>query len=114
MRLALISLLMIPLAVGCGTKCGEGTHNEGGTCVADKGGRNLADSRPSYEYKIETVNDLTWDLTMKRLGEAGWELVFARRARNPITDSYGYESIFKREKLPMSDEQKMKALGYAE
>ena len=52
----------------------------------------------AYEYTIQTINDLSWDSDMKALGDAGWELVFARRARNPVLDTYGYESIFKREK----------------
>jgi hypothetical protein len=37
MRLALISLLMIPMVVGCGKPdCGEGNHVEDGNCVADE------------------------------------------------------------------------------
>ena len=38
MRLALISLLMIPLAVGCGPTCGEGTSLVEGECKADDDG----------------------------------------------------------------------------
>jgi hypothetical protein len=38
MRLVLISLMMIPLTVGCSdkTECGEGTHLDGNACVPDE------------------------------------------------------------------------------
>jgi hypothetical protein len=35
---------------------------------------------------------------MNELGEEGWELVFARRAQDSITDEFSYECIFKRAK----------------
>jgi hypothetical protein len=52
----------------------------------------------SYEYRIEAVPDLLFDETMNELGEEGWELVFARRAQDSITDEFSYECIFKRAK----------------
>ena len=115
MRLALISLLMIPITLGC-----DGDENK---AAADAD--TLATERPAFEYKMEHVNYLSWDLTMTSLGDAGWELVFARHARDPVTEVWGYESIFKRKKQPIpgsakmkkqpmseSDRMKMKALGY--
>ena len=52
----------------------------------------------AWEYQIESVPDLLFDETMGELGGEGWELVFARRAQNAITDDFSYECIFKRKK----------------
>lgn len=49
-----------------------------------------------WEYKIESINDLVFSSTMNRLGEDGWDLVFARRAKDSTIDSFSYECIFKR------------------
>ena len=54
-----------------------------------------------WEYKIEAVNDLTFTTDINKLGEDGWELVFARRASAGSLDSgvkpeFSYEIIFKR------------------
>jgi len=51
-----------------------------------------------YEYRIESIPDLTFEESMDELGEEGWELVFARRAQNSITDEFSYECIFKKAK----------------
>jgi len=50
-----------------------------------------------WEYKIEAVPDLTWDEGMSKIGNEGWELVFARRA-NGSDERMSYEMIFKRPK----------------
>lgn len=50
-----------------------------------------------WEYKIESVPDLTWDEGMNKLGSEGWELLFARRA-NGSDEKMSYEMIFKRPK----------------
>lgn len=52
----------------------------------------------AWEYQIESVPDLSFAETMDELGSEGWELVFARRAQNSITDDFSYECIFKRKK----------------
>lgn len=49
-----------------------------------------------WEYRIESVPDLSFDETMNEFGDEGWELVFARRAQNSITKDFSYECIFKR------------------
>jgi len=48
-----------------------------------------------WEYRIEGPDDSELRATLMNLGEAGWELAFARRATR---DSEGaiYEMIFKR------------------
>jgi hypothetical protein len=51
-----------------------------------------------YEYKIESVNDLIFTETMNTRGVEGWDLVFARRARDSDTERFEYECIFKRVK----------------
>ena len=53
--------------------------------------------RPTYEYKIAGVDDISFDKDMEVLGDAGWELVFARRATSSDDDAI-YEVIFKRAK----------------
>ncbi|MBT9585164.1 hypothetical protein IV102_17605 [bacterium] len=35
---------------------------------------------PKWEYTIESVADLEFEAGMRKLGEEGWEIVFARRA----------------------------------
>jgi len=54
-----------------------------------------------WEYKIEAVNDLTFNTDINKLGAEGWELVFARRASSGPADAtakpeFSYEMIFKR------------------
>ena len=51
-----------------------------------------------WEYRIESVPDLGWDAGMSKLGDEGWELVFARRASGS-DEKMSYEMIFKRAKL---------------
>jgi hypothetical protein len=50
----------------------------------------------TFEYQIESIPDLDFTETMNRYGAEGWELVFARRALDSITDDASYECIFKR------------------
>ena len=52
---------------------------------------------PAWEYRIEDVPDLQFLPTMERIGNSGWELVFARRAIGEGKES-NYEMIFKRPK----------------
>lgn len=49
-----------------------------------------------WEYKVEAVPDLSFTEAMNRYGAEGWDLVTARRARDPVTDEFSYECIFKR------------------
>src|SRR6266498_3553997 len=53
-----------------------------------------------WEYRIETVPDLSFDQRVNAMGKDGWELVFARRASDGSTYSpvFSYEMIFKRPK----------------
>jgi hypothetical protein len=51
-----------------------------------------------YEYKVSSVPDSTFTTSMDQEGAQGWELVFARRARDSTTDTFAYECIFKRVK----------------
>ena len=52
----------------------------------------------SWEYKITSVPDGSFDNEMNMLGKEGWELVFARRASDGMTSSptFSYEMILKR------------------
>lgn len=54
-------------------------------------------AKQKWEYKIESVNDDAFALHMRRLGEDGWDLAFARRASDG-RDNMMYECIFKRAK----------------
>jgi hypothetical protein len=54
-------------------------------------------STTQWDYVISPVHDGLFDVTMKRLGDNGWELIFARRATSNGTPIY--EMIFKRPKL---------------
>jgi hypothetical protein len=49
-----------------------------------------------FTYYIESVPDTGFSKEMNRLGADGWELVFARRAKDSDSDSFAYEMIFKR------------------
>jgi len=49
-----------------------------------------------WEYAIESPNDILFDSEMEALGNAGWELVFARRASGTLGPSY--EMILRRPK----------------
>lgn len=51
----------------------------------------------TWEYRIESIPDLTFTENMNNLGDDGWQLVFARRAQDSITDEFSYECIFKKE-----------------
>jgi hypothetical protein len=54
-----------------------------------------------WEYRISLVKDGAFDAEMRRHGEHGWELVFARRAaEGQISENtqYSYEMIFRRQK----------------
>lgn len=60
--------------------------------------------RPSqrWEYKIENIPDEGFQTEIDKLGDGGWELVFARRASSEVGDplkdkpKFSYEMIFKR------------------
>jgi hypothetical protein len=53
---------------------------------------------PRWEYRIESPSDTSFESTMRMLGDEGWELVFARRAQNHISEKMEYEMIFKRQR----------------
>jgi hypothetical protein len=48
-----------------------------------------------WEYKVTSINDTSFTDEMNELGKEGWELVFARRARDDF-GSFRYEIIAKR------------------
>jgi len=50
-----------------------------------------------WEYTVESPSDVTLKKEFERLGDEGWELVFARRASSEYS-STSYEMIFKRPK----------------
>lgn len=49
-----------------------------------------------FEYLVDSIPDLEWGSKAQELGEEGWELVFARRARDS-GDKFLYECIFQRQ-----------------
>jgi hypothetical protein len=51
-----------------------------------------------WEYKVDSIEDYSFDSTIRRLGENGWEIASARRATTGEGDSSRglYEVIFKR------------------
>lgn len=49
-----------------------------------------------YEFMIKSVPDLEWATEAQKLGQEGWGLVFARRAKDGEGD-YAYECIFQRQ-----------------
>jgi len=53
-----------------------------------------------WEYKIVAIPDAVFEVAMNKLGEDGWELVFARRASDGSSYSpqFSYEVIVKRPK----------------
>jgi len=50
-----------------------------------------------WDYKIESPSDINFESAVARMGDQGWELIFARRATSSY-GSAGYEMIFKRQK----------------
>lgn len=48
--------------------------------------------KPTYDYKIKLLTDSYLDVELGRLGDAGWQLVSARRAVD--NGSAAYEAIF--------------------
>jgi hypothetical protein len=52
-----------------------------------------------WEYRIDSIDDRTFTSTINGLGAERWELVFARRAKDSESDRYGYECIFRRQRL---------------
>jgi hypothetical protein len=53
---------------------------------------------PKWEYRIESPSDSAFDTEMEKLGEEGWELVFARRATTSTGVTASYEMIFRRQR----------------
>ncbi len=53
---------------------------------------------PSWDYRIESIKDIEFVKEMNRIGNAGWELVFARRALSGegLEREGIYEVMFKR------------------
>ena len=51
-----------------------------------------------WEYTVESPSDVTLKKEFQRLGDEGWELVFARRASSEYREVTSYEMIFKRPK----------------
>lgn len=49
-----------------------------------------------FEYMVDSIPDLEWGSKAQELGKEGWELVFARRARDS-GDKFLYECIFQRQ-----------------
>ena len=54
----------------------------------------------AWEYSIKSIPDDNFDYEMNKMGQEGWEMVFARRAGSGDSDSptFSYEMIFKRPK----------------
>jgi hypothetical protein len=52
---------------------------------------------PKWEYKCESVPDTSFERGMNALGEDGWEVVAARRAKGS-DDDMSYEMVLKRPK----------------
>ena len=61
-------------------------------------GSRTAETR--WEYRIEDVPDRSFNDEMNKMGEEGWELVFARRASDgsEYHPTMSYEMILKRPK----------------
>jgi len=53
-------------------------------------------SKIRWEYTVVSPSDDALNKEFERLGDAGWELVFARRANSTYGSSTSYEMIFKR------------------
>ena len=55
-----------------------------------------------WEYKIQSIADEQFTTELNKLGDDGWEMVFARRASSEVSDiakekpKFSYEMIFKR------------------
>ncbi len=60
---------------------------------------DLRDVVPLWEYKLANPSDVEFEHEVNLLGAQGWELVFARRARDSSADSMEYEMVFKRRVL---------------
>ena len=53
----------------------------------------------AWQYRLESPSDEYFAGEMDKLGEKGWELVFARRALGRDSDNAAYEVILKRRRL---------------
>lgn len=51
-----------------------------------------------YKYRVEYINDISFDALTAELGREGWEIVNARRAKGESDYDYGYELILKKKK----------------
>lgn len=57
---------------------------------------------PKWEYGIEWFEDNDFATSVNKVGQEGWEMVFARRATN-ANEKYGYEMIFRRQILSANE-----------
>ena len=55
-------------------------------------------SQLSYEYRVVSPLDSSFEESMSEYGSKGWKAVTCRRASDRVTDSFGYECIMIREK----------------
>ena len=55
-------------------------------------------SQQSYEYRVVSPLDPSFEESMSKYSSKAWKVVSCRRASNRVTDSFGYECIMIREK----------------
>lgn len=60
-------------------------------------GQKTEEKKVVWEYQVRSIDDASFTEQMDRQGDLGWELVFARRAKDS-GDTFAYECIFKRAK----------------
>ena len=55
-------------------------------------------SQQSYEYRVVSPLDPSFEESISKYGSKGWKAVSCRRASNRVTDSFGCECIMIQEK----------------